>query len=267
MRIILVLFLACSMLRADPLAGLKSALARLDGRDSVKARVECQSWVLDGDANKPEDDGNKATALVEDGPEGLRIAWSRALVGRAAEEGNAQARDPDRKTPIRRAMDVLNATRLNSYLNAAPELLTKLEEAQLIEEKNDTWEGQPVRRLTFKVNPRLNERSRKVIKEIDATARVWIGADGLPVAAENRVRLKGRILLVVTFESVETEEFRFGHTAGRLVVVRHVRETKGSGGGESNHQKTIATVALTEGSPDVSGRGGAAAKSEPFCRR
>ena len=244
MRSILILFFACSLLRADPLLELKSALARLGGRDPVKVCVDCQSWVLNGDANQPEGGCDKATALVEAGPEGLRISWSRALMEKAAEEGRVQARDPDKKTPTRRAMDVLSATRLNNYLNAAPDLLAKLEQAECIEDKADTLDGRPVRRLTFKLNPQLNEHSRKVIKEIDATTRIWIGADGLPVAAENRVRLKGRVLLVITVESLETEEFRFRRAGDRLVIVRHVRETKGSGGGENNHQETIANLTL-----------------------
>ena len=146
-------------MRADPLSDLKSTLTRLDGRDPVKARVDCQSWVLEGDEKIPEGDGDKAAAWVEDTPEGLRISWDRGLIEKGAEEGRLQMQEPDRKTPVRRAMDALGATRLNGYFNAAPELLAKLEQVQLIEEKADTWEGHPVRRLTLKVNPRLNERS------------------------------------------------------------------------------------------------------------
>jgi len=81
-----------------------------------------------------------------------------------AGERKIEARDPDKPSATGRAMDELNGGRLNNYLNAAPALLDKLEEAQLIEDVADTWEGQPVRRLTFKVTPPLNERSRKIIK-------------------------------------------------------------------------------------------------------
>ena len=247
MRIILILFFACSLVRADPAAELKSSLARLGGRSPVKARVEFQSSGRVSDVSKLEGDGGKATAVIEDGPEGLRILWSRALVEHVAGERKIEARDPDKPSATGRAMDELNGGRLNNYLNAAPALLDKLEEARLIEDVADTWEGQPVRRLTFKVTPPLNERSRKIIKEIDATVRVWIGADGLPVAGESRVRLKGRALLVITFESTEKEEFRFRQVGDRLLVVRHVRETDGSGGGENNHQKSIANLSLVDG--------------------
>jgi hypothetical protein len=247
MRIILILFFACSLVRADSTAELKSALAGLHGRNPVKARVEFQSSGRVSEVSKLDGDGGKATALVEDGPYGLSVFWSRALVEQVAGERKVEARDPDKPSAAGRAMDELNASRLNNYLNAAPALLDKLVEAKLIEEAADTREGQPVRRLTFKVTPPLNERSRKIIKEIDATVRVWIGADGLPVAGDSRVRLKGRALLVIAFESTETEQFRFQHTGDRLLVVRHIRETDGSGGGESNHQKSVENLSVVGG--------------------
>ena len=46
----------------------------------------------------------------------------------------------------------------------------------------------------------VEHEDRKVIKELDATAKVWLGTDGLPFAAESSVRLKGRALVVIGFE-------------------------------------------------------------------
>jgi len=213
----------------------------------MKASVEFQSSGRTADAKNPESADGKVTAVVEDGPEGLRVFWSRALIEKVDEERRIQARDPEKPSARGAAMDELNASRVNSYLNAAPDLLGRLEEAQFVEEKADTWDNQPVRRLTYKVTPRLDERSRKIIKEIDATVRVWVGAEGLPVAAENRLHLKGRAMLVITFESTETEMFRFRHTGNRLVIVQDIKESSGSGAGESHHEKTIANVTPIDG--------------------
>jgi hypothetical protein len=126
-------------------------------------------------------------------------------------------------------------------------MLRTLDPAEFVEEKAEAWEGQPARRLTFKLTPRLNERTRKMIKELDATVRIWIGADGLPLAAERRMQLKGRAYLVISFESTELETFRFKHTGDRLVVVRHDKESSGSGAGERNQQRTVANLTLVEG--------------------
>jgi hypothetical protein len=247
MRTALILLLSCSLARADTPSELKAALARLTGREPVKARVELQVSSRDGDAKKPADPVGEATAAVEGGPEGLRILWSRAVMDTAAEEHRAQIRDPEAKTPTRRAMDGLSATRLSDYLDAAPELLRTLDQAVFVEETAETWEGQPIRRLTYKVTPRLNERTRRMIKELDATVKIWIGADGLPLAAERRMQLKGRAYLVISFESTESETFRFKHTGDRLVVVRHDQESSGTGAGEHNHQRTVASLTLVEG--------------------
>jgi hypothetical protein len=246
MRTALILLLSCSLLRADTPSELKSALARLTGREPVKASVELQVSSGDGDAKKPEGPDGKAAAVVEDGPEGLRILWSRAVMDTADEEHRAQIRDPEAKTPTRRAMDGLSATRLSDYLDAAPELLRTLDQAVFVEEKAETWEGQPARLLAFKLTPRLNERTRKMIKELDATVKIWIGADGVPLAAERRMYLKGRAYLVISFDSTESETFSFKHTGDRLVVARHVKESSGTGAGERNHQKTVANLTLVE---------------------
>jgi len=107
MRIILILFFACSLVRADPAAELKFALARLGGRNPVKVRVEFQSSGRVSDVGRLEGDGGKATALVEDGPEGMRVFWSRALVEQVAGERKVEARDPDKPSATGRAMDEL----------------------------------------------------------------------------------------------------------------------------------------------------------------
>lgn len=246
MRTVLILLLSVSCVRADSQSELRSALTRLGGREVIKARVNYQIARTEGVADKQAGEEGKATVVVEDGSDGMRIFWSEAIIQAVNDEHAAQGRDPEKRAPIQRAMDELSATRLNGYLNAAPELLRKLEGAQLLEEKAGAWEGQPVRILTFKLTPHLNERSRKYVKEIEITARLWVGADGVPVAAENRTRLRGRALLVISFESSETEEFRFREAGNRLVVLRHVREASGSGGGENSHEKTVANLTLPD---------------------
>ena len=242
MRVLLVLLLSCSILRADGLSDLKATLARLTAQDPIKARVELQISSRDDNGGKSKADEGAATARVEAGPDGLRIFWSREQVQAAALE--LAAKDPEAPTPVRRAMGALSATRLQDYLNGAPNLLRQLDGAELTGEKADTWQGQPARLLSFKLNPHMSERDRKRIKEMDAAAQVWIGGDGVPLAAESHVNVKGRALLVISFESSSKEEFRFAHVGDRLVVIRHVRENSGSGGGEGGSQKTIATLTV-----------------------
>ncbi len=244
--LVLSLLLPWSFLRADGFSDLKTALAHLAAQQPIKARVEIQLSNRDdnGDNGKPKVDAGAATVEVESGPDGLRIFWSREQVQAAAQE--QAAKDPKAPSPVRRGMGALSATRLQDYLNGAPNLLRQLEGAELTGEKAVTWEGQPARLLSFKLNPPMSERDRKRIKEMDTSAEIWIDRDGFPLAAKSHADFKGRALLVISFESSSKEEFRFTHVGDRLVVTRHVRENSGSGGGESGGQKTVATLTVEE---------------------
>jgi hypothetical protein len=245
MRFLFFLLLPCVIVRADSQSELKAALARLNGREPVQARVDFQLSSRSGDAKQPVVEEAAVTARVEAGPTGLRISWSPEQIQAAAQE--AKAPEAETKAPIRRAMAALTATTLHDYLNGSAELLHTLEQAQLVDEKTESWQGQPARLLTFKLTPRIGEKDRKYIKELVATAKIWVGGNGVPLAAESRMHLKGRAMLVISFESAEMEEFRFAQAGDRLVVIRHVKENSGSGGGESGQQKTIATLTLGEG--------------------
>jgi len=241
---LLPFLLVCSLLPADSLAELKGTLARLNGQDPLKAKVEYQFWSKQGDEKKPEITEGKATTFVEDGPQGLKMSWSRGLIQAASQEAKAKALDPEKKTPTRRAIEGLKAIEVNDYLNGAEELLRTLEQSQLLEEKVETWQGKPARLLQLKVTPRLGQQDRKYIKEMEATAKVWIGADGLPLAAESQFKMKGRALLVISFEQQQKEMFQFQRAGNRLVVVHHVQENSGSGGGERGQSKSVVDLSL-----------------------
>jgi hypothetical protein len=238
----LVLLLAAGLLQADALADLKSALARLNGQDPVKVSVEYQFWSRQGDDKKPVITEGKSTTFVEDGPQGLRMSWSRALIQTAVQETKAQAQDPEKKASTRRAIEGLKAVEVCGYLNGAQELLSTLEQGQVTEERNEAWQGKPARLLCIKLTPKLSKQDQKYIKELEATAKVWIGADGLPLAAETQTRMKGRAMVVITFEQKEQEAFSFTRLGNRLLVIHHTKESSGSGGGEQGQTKTVVTL-------------------------
>jgi hypothetical protein len=242
---LLALLLAGGLLRADALSDLKSTLAHLNGQDLIKASVDYQFWSKQGDDKAPVISEGKATTFVEDGPSGLKMSWTRALIQTAVQEATAQTKDPEKKTSIRRAIEGLKALEVSDYLNGAEELLRTLEQSQLVEERVETWQGKPARRLTFKITPKLSRQNQKYVKEVEATATVWIGAEGLPLAAESQTHLKGRALLVISFEQQQKESFQFTRVGNRLVVLQHVQESSGSGGGERGQSKTVVTLRVS----------------------
>jgi hypothetical protein len=242
---LLAFLLIGSLLRADALSDLKRTLAHLNGQDLIKASVDYQFWSKQGDDKAPVISEGKATTFVEDGPNGLKMSWDRALIQTAVLEAKAQAKDPEKNASTRRAIEGLKAIEVSDCLNGADELLRTLEQSQLLEEKVETWQGKPAKRLTFKITPKLSKQNQKYVKELEATATVWIGADGLPLAAESRTHMKGRALLVISFEQQQKESFQFTRVGNRLVVVHHVQESSGSGGGEHGQSRTVVTLRVS----------------------
>jgi len=243
----LPLLLLCALAQADTLADLKGTLARLNGQEPVKASIAYQFWSKQGDDKKPVITEGKATSQAEDGPQGLRLSWSRTLIQTAAQEARAKAQDPEKKTPTRRAIEGLKAVEVSEYLNGSDELLRTLEQSQLIDEKADTWQGRPARLLNLKLIPRLGAQEKKYVKELEATAKVWVGADGLPLAIQSQVHLKGRAMLVISFEQDQKEEYQFIRAGNRLIVTQHVSENQSSGGGEKGQTKTVVNLSVIGG--------------------
>jgi|WetSurMetagenome_2_1015567.scaffolds.fasta_scaffold108611_1 hypothetical protein len=229
----------------DPLAQLVGALARLPATKPVRARVEHRVTFAQGDEEPPPAPGT-ATATASSGPEGLRITFSPSLLARAEAEERDRLQNPDAPTPTRDAVGDLRTLALARSLDAVPEMLRSLHDARVLEDKVEPFEGAPTRVLLLQVKPAIASRDRKYVKDIEATARVWLGADGVPIATDRRVLLKGRIFLVITFEIEQKERLRFGRSGDRLVVLRQESDFRSAGAGERRDRFAVTTLSLLE---------------------
>lgn len=247
MRLLLCLLLTATALRADPLVDLRATLRRLAGSDPVRATVDFAFSDTTGDEKKPQKQEGNATAVIALDADGLRLTWAPDLLAAARTEADNGAGKPKQPTPTRDAISRLNAVQLHDYLDAAAELARSLASAKLLTSEDTSWNNQPARLLTLRLEPALSDEDKKVIKEIDGTARLWLAADGTPLAAESSLRLKGRVMMVVGFEHSEKEQYTFGRAGDRLVVATHQRETADSGGGQRARSKTNVTIRLNNG--------------------
>ncbi len=239
---LLMLFLAGTLLRADGLGDLRATLARLGGQAPIKAMATYQFWSSQGKPSKPVITQGQASCSVEEGPQGLQMDWGRPLLQVAAREASAQARDPEQKAPTRKAIAGLQPLDLWDGLNGAAALSHTLEGAQELDEKAADWEGKPARLLELKLNPGLSRQDRKYVKDMQATAKVWIGPDGTPLAAQTTTRMKGRAFLVISFEQQSQDDYTFERLGQRLVVLRHTAASSGSGAGQQGASRTITTL-------------------------
>ena len=243
MRPSLIALLLTLPLSADGLASLKTNLAKLNGGDAVKATVDYGFWRQTTEDKKPVQTQGKVTVNVEDGPLGLRLGWGKQVLQQAAQESRAQAKDPEKTTGTRSALRAVDAIEAAELLNYAEPLLRSLEGAQLLEEKTDTWQGQPAHLLILKVEAKMPASQKKYIKKLDVQAKVWVGGDGLPLAASvNMAYTASRFF--ISFEGSQKEERRFQKTGNRLVVASTQSEDSNSGFGQSTSSKKTTTVSL-----------------------
>lgn len=224
-----------------PLAELAAALARLEGTQPVRARVEHRFTSSQGD-DPPRPEGLVKAAAVA-GPDGLQVTWDRALLGEAEREEQRLVDDPDAPTPVRDALLDLRILTLAHVLDAGPELLRSLRGAELVEARDDVLDGAPARLLVLKVTPPLGARERRYVKELTATARVWLGPDGLPRAVHQDILAKGRVFLIISFELELKERLRLGRQGDRLVALRRESEQRSSGAGEKGWRRSVTEVA------------------------
>jgi hypothetical protein len=227
---------------AGPLAELAAALERLGGAQTVRVRVEHRYTFSQGD-EPPRPEG-QIWAMAETGPHGLKVTWDGALLADADREERQLVTDPDAPSPVRDALFDLRTLTLAHVLDAAPELLRTLRGAELLEARDEEKDGVPARLLVLKVTPPLGARERKYVKEVAATARVWLGPDGLPVASEQEISAKGRAFLVITFDIDVREKLRFGREGDRLVVLHRESEQRSSGAGERSWRRSVTDLTV-----------------------
>jgi hypothetical protein len=181
--------------------------------------------------------------VASSGADGLQLTWSRELLADAEREEAGLAANPDGRTPVRDALLDLKVLTLSRVLDAAPELLRVLRGATLLEARDDAFEGAPARLLLLKVTPPLGARERRYVKEVQATARVWLGPDGVPLAAEQEITARGRIFLIISFVVEQRERLRFGREGDRLVALHRESEQRSAGAGEKGWRRSVTDVA------------------------
>ncbi len=228
---------------ADPVAQIVGTLARLPGRSPVRARVEHRVTFTQGD-DEPAPPPGTSWAIVSWGVDGLRVVWNPDLLARAESEERQRLQDPDAPAPTRDAIFDLRTLALARAIDAVPDLLRDLADARVVDDRVEPFEGAPTRVLTLRITPVVAARDRKYVKEVEATARIWLGPDGVPVASERRVLLKGRIFLVITFEIEQKDVARYLRSGDRLLVARQQSDSRSAGAGErrDRHALTLLSV-------------------------
>ena len=187
---------------ADGLTDLRAALGRLAATTPVHGTLDVTSTSRSNEDDKADD--GKASVGFEIGESGLHIIYPRAMLTQATQEARAEARDPERSTPVRSGASHVRPLHVAELLDAAAALSVLLESAQFVQTKPVNLGGQSAHLLSFKLAPKLSKSDSKHVKKLDGTLSVWVGDDGTPLAAEQSTSAKASLASLRASSGVRT---------------------------------------------------------------
>lgn len=239
-RALIILAVSMFPLRsaADTLSDLRKTLDRFPAKAPFAARatVKANAAAAD-DASR----GGTSSFEIDSGPAGFSVRIPRSVLDAAEREAVRKKRDPNVATPTRTAMVALTIFDITDAVDAASLLLDDLSEATFVEEKSGAWEGKPAKLLRVKVKPSLATKSRYVEEPV-VELTIWIGADGIPLAAQ-RVSTFEAGALFVKAGNIRTETWTFAVAADRLYATRNGQEDNASAAGKKmTRSRTVSYV-------------------------
>lgn len=235
-----LLFAIAASARADAVADLKHTLATLRGTAPVAATYEARLTNKARGRFFTQNLNRRSVADVRAGDGGVSVTLSRATLDRLRAQRAAGRRDDEDASEI--AGDVA-AGQVAELLDYAPTLQAMLAHAVLTAEREAPLGGVPARLLVFKVPP---ERSRAKDVKIDSKGddlSLWIGRDGVPLAAQRTVQFSvGFLFLKATGGA--TDKWTFVRRDDRLVVTHHEQAGSGGGLGETSESTETQSIVL-----------------------
>lgn len=232
---------------ADAHADLKAALARLQGSTALKAALDTRTWHRNGEGKDAIETNGQASVLIEDGARGMQLSYAPELLARMDAESQAQARNPNAKTPTLNAAREFTPNDLRPMIFAGASLSRQLERSTFKGDKADTYQGKPARLLSYEVGmDTLSDRDRKYVKDFDGKLLVWTTENGTPLASRLALNIHGRAFMVVSFDAQEEESSVYSVVGERLVSVRRESRNSSSGMGERGENKVTKTLQVID---------------------
>jgi hypothetical protein len=144
------------------------------------------------------------------------------MLAQATQEARAEARDPEKSTPVRSGASHFRPIHVAELLDGAAALSILLESAQFVQTRPANLGGRPARLLSFKLFPKMSKSESKHVKKIESALSVWVADDGTPLAAEESTSIKASFLLI-SFEADQKQNWTYARNGDRLVVTRFSR--------------------------------------------
>src|SRR5258706_9616303 len=240
-RVSLFVLLFPAFAAADGLTDLRATLGRLPATTAVHGMLDVTSTSRSNEDDKA--DEGKASVGFEIGESGLHIIYPRVMLAQATQEARAEARDPEKSTPVRNGASHVRPLHVAELLDGAAALGILLESAQLVQTKPANLGGRPAHLLSFKLAAKMSKSDSKHVKKLDGALSVWVGDDGTPLAAEESTSVKASLLLI-SFEADQKKNWTYTRNGDRLVATRYEANDKTDGLGQHSTSHTLEVVRL-----------------------
>jgi len=229
--------------RADVLGDLRVTLQHLQSDQTLRARVEIKIRRSSGESGNPKQSTGDSSLIVESGGHGLRMSWSAEQIQQSRQAAAEKRAHPDAPTSNVATLTALEADAALDLLDAAEPLRQTLEGAALLEDKPDTYKGNPAQLLVIRLDLRLEEEGRKALKESDAILKLWLNSTGEPIGMNRDLHARfSKYFLSYRIHDEQVREFQVA--GGRLIVTRSQHDNSGSGLGHSEESHTTTKVTM-----------------------
>jgi hypothetical protein len=226
--------------RADGVSDLRTTLTGLHGAQPLAATMQVSSTVKEGG------DPSKTTSVkvqieVSSDAHGLHMGFPPALLQRASQEAAANAKNQDAPTPIQNLLGRLSPVNVQPMVDYATALGHSLDGTTLASQKDEPHDGKPAHLLVSTAPVPAQASKQMTVKEYTGEVRVWIGADGVPMAVRETTKIKGRKFLI-SIDFGDTTDYSLRVISNRLVVVSRHTEESHSVFGNAGSSVTDATL-------------------------
>ncbi|HEV7765848.1 MAG TPA: hypothetical protein VGQ76_12665 [Thermoanaerobaculia bacterium] len=225
---------------AEPLSDLRAVLQRYPAKTPLVATASVRVNSESDDVGAVRD--GAANFDVEAGPVGMQLRVLPATLAAAQNEATSKKRDPNSRTPTRTAMVALTVFDVMDALDIASMLLNELDGATLIKATAVTHAGKRATLLHVKVKPTLAGTSSKYVNEPKIELRIWVGSDGLPIAAERDSNYSASFLFLKA-ANVRKEHWEVAAAGDRLYASRADQSNRATAAGKkiaSSHSVSYA---------------------------
>ena len=232
-------FLLSTSAFADALGDARSALQRMTAVEPLHAVVQLERSRHSHGRFLNDDFDGSAVFEVDSDTAGIRVSYSRSLLQRATSEDWAKELDPSRAAGTRDALAEAQPRTIELTVDAAGMLLHLVNRGHVIEQKLEVVQGRQQRMLLFRLP--AGASGEPGVSTVSDNLTLWIGSDGLPLAAK-RERKGSAGMLFVHVNTVRTETWSFAPRGDHLVAMHFDDHSVVDGPGQHGDARSTWSV-------------------------